>query len=109
MVGKETIEHTLVDEMPSVVEVSIDEVPQVVTELSRDSSAPNVDEVPRGIPTVDEEPIGTEASRAMKELSDDSHLQLTGEHVLHVGLFMEEQLEACVESMMDEGVQPSFG
>lgn len=40
---------------------------------------------------------------------DDSHLQLTGEHVLHVGLSMEEKSEAHVESMMDEDVQPSFG
>lgn len=59
MVGKETVEHTLVDEMLSVVEVSIDEVSRVVTEFSGDSSASQVDEVSRDIPTVDEEPIGT--------------------------------------------------
>ena len=31
-----------------------------------------------------------EASRSMTELQDDNHLQLTDEHVLHVGLSMEE-------------------
>jgi len=40
MVGKETVEHTLVDEMSSVVEISIDEVSWVVTEFSVDSSTP---------------------------------------------------------------------
>ena len=38
----------------------------------------------------------------------DIHIQLTDEHVLHVGLSMEEQLEAHVEPMMEEDVQPSF-
>ena len=47
--------------------------------------------------TVVEEPIGREASRSMIELSDDNHMQLTSEHVLRVGVSME------------EGVQPSFG
>lgn len=61
------------------------------------------------ISNVDEDPIGTKASRSMTELSDDNHLQLTGQHVLHVGLYMEEQLEAHVEPMMEEDVQPSFG
>ena len=40
MVSKETIEHTLVGEIPSVVEVSIDDVSGVVTEFSADSNAP---------------------------------------------------------------------
>jgi len=40
MVGKEIVDHTPVDEMPHVVEVSIDEVSQVVTEFSGDSSTP---------------------------------------------------------------------
>jgi len=42
--------------MPSVVEVSIDEVSWVVTEFSGDSSAPQVDEVLGDIFTVDKEP-----------------------------------------------------
>jgi len=109
MVGKETVEHTLINEMSSVVEVFIDEVSRVVTEFSNDSSTLQGDEVSGDIPTIDEELIGTEASRSMTELSDDSHLQLTGGHVLHVGLSMEEQSEARVESMMDDDVQPSFG
>jgi len=109
MVGNETVEHTPVDEMPSVVEVSIDEVPRVVNEFSSDSNAQQVDEVSRDISTVDEDPTSTEASKSMTVLSDYSHLQLTGEHVLHVGLSTEEQLEAHVEPMMEEDVQPSFG
>lgn len=44
----------------------------------------------------------------MTELSNDSHLQLTREHVSHVGFSMEEQLEAHVEPMTEEDVQPSF-
>jgi len=40
---------------------------------------------------------------------DESHLQLTNEHVLHVGLSREEQLEAHVEPMMEEDMQPSIG
>ena len=45
----------------------------------------------------------------MTELRDNNHLQLTDEKLLHVGLSMEEQLEAHVEPMMEEDVQPSFG
>jgi len=45
----------------------------------------------------------------MTEFSNDNHLQLTSEHVLCVGLSMEGQLEARVESTMEEDVQPSFG
>ena len=37
MVGKETTEHTLADETPPIVEVSIDGVSEVVTEFSDDS------------------------------------------------------------------------
>ena len=47
--------------------------------------------------TVVEEPIGTNSSRSMIELSDENHMKLTSEHVLHVGVSME------------EGVQPFFG
>jgi len=42
-------------------------------------------------PLLMRKPIGIEASRSMTELLDDNHLQLTGEHVSHVGLSMEEQ------------------
>ena len=45
----------------------------------------------------------------MTKLQNDNHLQLTDEHALHVGLFMEEQLEVHVEPMIAEDVQPSFG
>lgn len=57
MVGKEIFEHTLVDEMPSIVEISIDEVSRVVIKFLGDSSAPQVNEVSGHISTVDE-PIG---------------------------------------------------
>ena len=97
IVGKETIEHTLTDETPPILEVSIDGVFEVVTEFFDDSNASQVDEVSGDNHTVVEEPIGTEASRSMTKLSDDNHMQLASEHVLHVGLSME------------EGVQPSFG
>lgn len=103
MVGKETVEHSPVDEMPFVIEVS-----WVVTEFSGDSSTPQVDEVPGDISIVDEELIGIEASKSMTELSNNNHLQLTGENVLHNGFSMEKQLEAHVEPM-EEDVQPSFG
>ena len=56
-------DNTLVDEM-----LIVDEVPSVVTEFSGDSNAPQVDEVPRDISTIDEEPIGTKASKYMIEL-----------------------------------------
>ncbi len=62
MVGKETIEHSPIDEMPSVVEVSIDEVSWVVTEFSGYSNALHVDEVSGDNSTDDEVPIGTGAS-----------------------------------------------
>lgn len=55
MVGKETIEHTLVDGMSSDVEVSINEVSLVLTNFLGYSSAPQVDEVPGDISIVDEE------------------------------------------------------
>jgi len=45
----------------------------------------------------------------MTELQNGNHLQLTDEHVLHVGLSMEEQLEAHAKPMMKEDVKPSFG
>ena len=47
--------------------------------------------------TIVEEPIGIEASRSMTELSNDNQMQLTSEHVL------------CVGVSMEEGLQPSFG
>ena len=34
---------------------------------------------------------------------------MIGNNVLHVGLYMEENLEAHVEPMMEEDVKPSFG
>lgn len=74
-----------------------------------DNNAPQVDEVPRDISTIDEALIGTKASRSMTKLQDNNHLQLTREHVLHVGLSMEEQFEAHVEPMMEEDEQSSFG
>ena len=40
----------------------------------------------------------------MTELQNDNHLQLIDEHVLHVGLSMEEKLEAHVKPMMEEDV-----
>lgn len=85
MVGKETVEHTPIDEM-----LTIDEVPSVVIEFSGDSSTPQVDEVPGDISTIDEEPIGIGASRSMTELPNDNHLQLIDEDVLYDGLSMEE-------------------
>lgn len=57
MVGKETIEHTLVDVM-----LTLDEVPSVVIKFSGDSGAPQVDEVSGDISTIDEEMIGIKAS-----------------------------------------------
>jgi len=104
MVGKEAIEHTPINEMPFFVEVSIDEVSRVMSGYSGDSNAPQVDEVSGDISIVDDELIGAEASKSMPELLDDSHLHLTREHVLYVGLSMEEKLEAHVESMMEEDV-----
>jgi len=92
MVGKEIVEHTPIDELSS-----IDEVFGVVTEFSRDNNAPQVGEVPEDNSIVVEELIGIEASRSMMELSDDSRLQLTGEHIVHIGLSMEEQSKAHVE------------
>lgn len=50
-----------------------------------------------------------EVPRFMIELQNDNHLQLTDEHVVHVGLSMEEQSEVHVEPMMEEDVHPSFG
>ena len=74
MVGKETAEHTLADETPPIVEVSIDGLSGVVTEFSDDNNASQVDEVSGNNSTVIEEPIGTEASRFMEELSDDNRM-----------------------------------
>ena len=56
------------------------------------------------ISTVHEELIGIKASRSMTELPEDSHLQLTEEHVLRVGLSMEEHSKAHVEPVMEEDV-----
>ena len=111
MVGKEKIEHTLADETPPIVEVSIDEVSWVVTEFSHDISAshgcgklidtpsvtqespllelPLVALVDRLEEAVEHTSID-EASRSMKELQNDNHLQLPDEHVFHVGLSMAE-------------------
>jgi len=102
MVGKEIIEHTPIDETPS-----IDEVFRVVTEFSGDSNPPQVDEEPEDNSTIVKELIGTEASKSMMELPDDSRLQLTGEHIVHIGLSMKEHSEAHVELVMED-VQPSF-
>ena len=104
MVGKEIVEHTPIDEASS-----IDEVFRVVTEFSGDNNAPQVGEVPEDSSTVVEELIGTEAPRSMTELPDNSHLQLTGEHIMHIGLSMEEQSKVHVELVMEEDVQPSLG
>jgi len=84
MVGKETVEHTPIDEASS-----IDEVFGVVTESLGDNNAPQVDEVPVDSSTIVEEPIGTEACGSMMELLDDSCLELTSEHIVHIGLSME--------------------
>jgi len=80
---------------------TIDEVPKDVTEFSGSNSTPQVDEVSGDISTVDEESIGTKACASMKKPQDESQLQLTGEHILHVWLSMEEQLEAHVDPMME--------
>ena len=48
-----------IEEVPSVVEVSIDEVSRAVFEFSGDSSAQQVDEASGDISIVDEESIGT--------------------------------------------------
>ena len=92
IVGKERVENTLIGETPPIVEVSIDGVSMVVTELFDDSNTSHVDEVSWDNSTIVEEPIGTEASRSMTKLSDDNHMQLTSEHAL------------CVEVSIEEGV-----
>ena len=71
---EETAEHTIVDETPPIVEVSIDGVSGVVNGFSDDSSASQVDEVSEDNSTIVEEPIGIEASGFMAELSDDNHM-----------------------------------
>ena len=68
MVAKETFEHTPIDEASS-----IDEVFRVVTKFSGDNNAPQVDEVPEDSSTIVEDPIGTQVSRSMTKLPDDSH------------------------------------
>lgn len=59
-----------------------------MTKFLSDSGTPQVDEVLRDISTIDEEPIGIEASRSMTEHQDDMDLQFTSEHVLNVRLSM---------------------
>jgi len=98
MVGKGIVEHT-----------PIDEVFWVAAEFSGDNNAPQVGEVLEDNSTVVEEMIDTKASRSMMELLDNSHLQLASEHVVCIGLSMEEQSKAPVELVMGEDVQPSLG
>lgn len=75
---------------------------------SIETTIERVEHTPMG-PSNDEVPIGTEASRFMTELSEENQLWLTGEDVLHDGLSIEEQLEAHIEVVTEEDVQPSFG
>lgn len=73
------------------------------------NNAPQVVEAPKDSSTVVEETIGIEASRSMTKLPDKSHLKLTSEHIMHIGLSMEEQLKDHVKLVMEEDVQPSLG
>lgn len=63
---EETTKHTLVDETPPNVEVSIDGVSGAVTKFSDDSSASQVNEVSEDNSTIIEEPLATQASGFME-------------------------------------------
>jgi len=99
---------SIIDEVPFVVEVSIDEVSRTMYGFSGDGRAHQIGEVPGDISTIDEEPIGTEASRSVIDFLDGSYLLLIVEDVMHDQLFMEGRLLVHVDPMVEEDEQPSL-
>jgi len=67
-----------------------------------------VEHTPIG-PSINKIPIGTMVSRVMTEFLDDSQLQQNGENAMHDESFVEGQLVAHVEPMVEEDEQPSLG
>ena len=95
--------------MSSIVEGSIEELFRAMSEFPGDSNTQEVDEVLGDISIIDEESIGTKASRYVMDFPDDSYLSLIVEDVMHDELSLEGQLVAHVEPMVEEDEQSSFG